>query len=68
MGHCLTHNQSYSEQMGGYCPYCGSPQDNIEIRTTSGTDDPFEKFYTSKELTEYYSNAKFFDVKNEKFD
>lgn len=35
MGYCLTHNQSYAENMGGYCPYCGPPQ--AKIWTTTGT-------------------------------
>ena len=25
MGYCLKHNQSYDEQSGGFCPYCGKP-------------------------------------------
>ena len=36
MGYCMIHNQSYSEQMGGYCPYCGQPEAPKTV-TTAGT-------------------------------
>jgi hypothetical protein len=26
MAHCAIHNQSYDENFGGYCIYCGPPQ------------------------------------------
>jgi len=33
MGHCFIHNQSYNENLGGFCPYCGAPKQ--ETRTVS---------------------------------
>ena len=37
MGYCAKHQQSYCEQMGGYCPYCGVPQP-YKIKTTTGIE------------------------------
>jgi hypothetical protein len=37
MGYCLTHNQSYCEQMGGYCTYCGPPTSTLTYTTSGAT-------------------------------
>ena len=38
MGYCMTHNQSYNEQSGGFCPYCGSPEKMMRTWTSTGTE------------------------------
>lgn len=40
MGFCVKHGQSYSEQMGGYCPYCGHPNQVVQTWITNGTGNP----------------------------
>jgi len=33
MAICITHNQSYNENLSGFCPYCGPPE--FETKTTT---------------------------------
>lgn len=40
MGFCVKHGQSYAEQWGGYCPYCGNPASMVQTWTSTGTGSP----------------------------
>jgi len=40
MGYCALHGQSYAEQFGGFCPYCGNPATMVRTVTASGTGSP----------------------------
>ena len=40
MGYCITHNQSYEENLGGYCTYCGKPNQQKTF-VTNNTNENF---------------------------
>lgn len=37
MAFCFKHNQTYDENNGGYCIYCGKP--NVESKTITTSDE-----------------------------